>query len=97
MQDCCVQGIDRPRSIELGKSTRLELSPEIPQQDEGPGRGTRMLFVSVITGVDNECVVHHRSIALGNRFEGFHQFYQHAAVILANFMPDGIPFLCHVS
>ena len=93
MQNRRVQGIDRPRSIELGKSTRLELSTEIPQQDEGPGRGTRMLLVRIIAGVDNECIVHHRSFTLRHRFEGLHQLNQHLAVIVPDLVPDGISFL----
>ena len=93
-----VQGIDRsfPAAAELGKFPRLELSTAVPQQDEWPCRAICVLLVSVIAGVDNECLVHHGSVALRHGFEGFHEFHQHAAVVVADFMPDGISFLPHV-
>jgi len=81
----------------MDKAAGFEPPAAIPQKDEGPGRAIRMLFVSIIAGVDNERIVHHRSVALRHRFEGLHQFHQHAAVILTDFMPDGISFLSHVS
>ena len=97
MQYRRVQGINRPFSIELDKAAGFEPPAAIPQKDEGPGRAIRMLFVSIIAGVDNERIVHHRSLAFRHGFEGFHQLHQHTAVILADLMPDGIPFLFHVS
>ena len=93
-----VQGMDRafPASAELSQITRLELSTAVPQQDEWASSAIRVLLVSVIAGVDNERIVHHRSVALRHGFEGFHEFHQHAEVIVADFMPDGIYFLSHV-
>ena len=92
-----VQGIDRPRSIELGEFPCLELSTKIPQKDEWPGRGARMLLVSVIAGVDDQGVVHHRATALGHAFHRFHDPHQHAAVVLTDLDPDRIAGLIHVS
>ena len=96
MQYRRVQGIDRPFSVELDKAAGFEPPAAIAYKDEGPGRAIGVLFVSVITGVDNECIVHHRPFAFRHRFEGFHEFHQHPAVILADLMPDGISFLSHV-
>ena len=97
MQYRRVQGINRPFSVELDKAACFEPPAAIPQKDEGPGRAIRMLFVSVIAGLDNECIIHHRPFTFRHRFEGFHEFHQHPAVILADLMPDGISFLSHVS
>jgi hypothetical protein len=97
MQDRRVQGVNRPCPIELEKVAGFDPPAAIPQKDERPGSGIRVLFVSITAGVDNECVVHHRSVAFRHGFEGPHQLQQHLAVIVPDLVPDEISFLLHVS
>ena len=96
MQQGGVQIIDGPL-CHLSKLAGLQRSGRVADEDEGPIVSARVLPLRVVTGVNNQRVVHHGPIALGHRFEFLDQLGQHTAVVLANLNPDLIIRLRHVA
>ena len=72
VQDRCVKCIDGTLAIELRELSGLDASAAVAQQDEWPIVSAGVLLVRIVTGVDNEGVVHHRSAIFGYRLEFLH-------------------------
>ena len=91
-----IHGIDRPLPIKLGKLPGLNGPAAVPEEHEGPVLPAGVLLVSIITGVDDQSMVHHRPVPFGHGFQLLHQLDQHAAIILANLHPNLVIWLGHV-
>ena len=80
----------------MSEASRFESPIQVTQQHHRPVRAVGVLLVCVITGVDDQGVIHHRSIAFRHAFESLHGPDKHFAVVLPNLDPNRITRLIHV-
>ena len=91
-----VEVVDRAVTY-MGVSTGLKTSTGVAEKHKWPVGSVGMLFLSIIAGVDDQGVVHHRARAFRDGLQGFHELDQHLAVVLTDLYPDRIVGLVHMS
>ena len=91
-----IEGIDGARAVNLDKPTGLDAAAAIAQQDERPFVTAGVLAICVVTGVDDERIVHHRAVTFRHRLQGLHDLDEHSTVVLPDLHPDWVVRLLHV-
>lgn len=81
----------------MGILTGLEMSAAVPKKHKRPVRAVGALLFSIIAGIHNLGVIHHRARAFRNGFEGFHKLDQHLRIVLPDLNPGRVSRLLHMT